>query len=62
VAYPQLEDRLAVYATAGLLGAVVEDLAVALAADYDRLPSGAPISRSPGWALRLGSTAEEPRP
>jgi hypothetical protein len=73
VAYPQPGDRLAVYATAGMVGAVVEDLGGALAADYDRLPARAPISRSPGWALRLGlrspgwalglgSRAGEPRP
>jgi hypothetical protein len=52
VTYPQPGGMLAVYATAGLTGAVVDDLAAALASDYARLPDGARICRSRAWALR----------
>jgi hypothetical protein len=52
VTYPQPGGMLAVYATAGLTGAVVDDLAAALASDYARIPDGARICRSKEWALR----------
>jgi hypothetical protein len=52
VTYPQPGGMLAVYATAGLTGAVVDDLAESLASDYGRIPDGARICRSREWALR----------
>jgi hypothetical protein len=51
VYYPQPGGMLAVYATAGMTGEVVEDLAAALAGDYARIPNGASIRRSKAWSL-----------
>ena len=51
VYYPQPGGMLAVYATAGMTGEVVEDLAESLARDYARIPNGASIRRSRAWAL-----------
>jgi hypothetical protein len=51
ITYPQPGGMLAVYATAGLTGAVVTDQAASAAADYARIPEGERISRSKDWAL-----------
>jgi hypothetical protein len=60
VHYPQPGGMLAVYATAGLTGAVVEDHAEALADDYSRIPAGQRIGRSRAWALRAGGGKDRP--
>jgi hypothetical protein len=60
VAYPQPGGMVAVYATAGLTGAVVEDHAASLAADYGRIPAGQRIGRSRAWALRAAGGKDRP--
>jgi hypothetical protein len=60
VHYPQPGALVAVYATAGLTGAVVEDHAASLAADYSRIPAGQRIGRSRAWALRAGGGKDRP--
>jgi hypothetical protein len=60
ITYPQPGGMLAVYATAGLTGAVVDDLATALASDYARIPDGARICRSRGWALQPARGKDRP--
>jgi hypothetical protein len=60
VTYPQPGGMLALYATAGVTGAVVDDLAATLASDYARIPDGARICRSREWALRPARKADRP--
>jgi hypothetical protein len=56
----KVPEGIAVYATAGLTGSVVTDLAASWAADYDRRLDGSRIMRCQEWARVSTKSAKNP--